>query len=764
MQRRLPVWLACLVLAGAAIAAHADSGGPLVTLHAPNGGESLPAGDVRTVSWSAEDTDGIAGVDLFYRDAGGAAWTMIARDLADTGSYDWFVPDTPTEAARVRVLVRDALGNPGEDVSDGDFTITARTGSTVATPLRDFHLPGSQPFDVPEFLPNENCDNCHTFESTAPGDSYLGTMMAHAGKDPIFHAALAVAEQDAASSGDFCLRCHTPMGWLAGRSNPTSGLALTDQDLESVSCHFCHLMVDPDHDASDPPVDEEVLALLDEVPPVPGLGMYVVDPQDRRRGPYDDSHTPHGRIPSAFHRGSELCGTCHDVSNPVFERISGAEYALGTLDAPAPDVTAGHLLPIERTYSEWRASAFPDGVYAPEFAGNRPDGTVSTCVDCHMVDVQAKGCFFPSSPVREDLALHEFAGGNTWMPPIMARLYPDDIAAERADSSAARAVRMLRRAAVLGTSVESEADSFRVSITVTNRTGHKLPTGYPEGRRMWLHVEAFDDAMQTVYESGSYDAATGVLSHDEDVVVYEAEPGISHRTAALTGLAPGPSFHFVLNDTLYGDNRIPPMGFENAAFDAFGGRPVEAGVAERYADGQSWDTSSYALPATAHTVVTTLYYQTTSKEYVEFLRDENTTNSAGQDLYDLWVANGRAAPVVMVTDTTYTDPDTPIDEEPGAGDPPTVAFPAVRVLHNPFGAHEPLSLRLDLAVAAEVTLAIFDVQGREMARVPYGSLGGGAHRLRWDGVTAGNVASPGVYFARVGVGDRTFVRRVVRVR
>ena len=32
---------------------------------------------------------------------------------------------------------------------------------------------------------------------------------------------------------------------------------------------------------------------------------------------------------------------------------------------------------------------------------------------------------------------------------------------------------------------------------------------------------------------------------------------------------------------------------------------------------------------------------------VEFLRDANTTNSAGQDLYDAWFASGKSAPVVM---------------------------------------------------------------------------------------------------------------------
>jgi hypothetical protein len=42
-----------------------------------------------------------------------------------------------------------------------------------------------------------------------------------------------------------------------------------------------------------------------------------------------------------------------------------------------------------------------------------------------------------------------------------------------------------------------------------------------------------------------------------------------------------------------------------------------------------------------------LYYQSTSKEFIEFLRDENTTDSTGQDLYDLWAANDKCPPVLM---------------------------------------------------------------------------------------------------------------------
>jgi hypothetical protein len=36
---------------------------------------------------------------------------------------------------------------------------------------------------------------------------------------------MAIANQDARSSGDLCIRCHSPFGWMEGRSNPTDGSA-----------------------------------------------------------------------------------------------------------------------------------------------------------------------------------------------------------------------------------------------------------------------------------------------------------------------------------------------------------------------------------------------------------------------------------------------------------------------------------------------------------------------------------------------------------
>ncbi len=734
---------------------------PTVTVTSPTGGENWVGGTAHAITWTATDDQGVTSVDIQYRDSDAGTWTPLARNAANSGSFTWFVHNTPSTQARVRVVARDNTGHLGSDSSHVAFTIARTPGGIAPTTLRDFQLPGTQPLGAGAFASQASCMSCHGGYNPAvePGRNARGTMMMQAARDPLFHACLAVAEQDAPSSGDLCLRCHAPMAWLAGKSQPTSGANVDALGREGVSCNFCHRMVDPIYKPGVSPAgDAALIAALQPAhrPTSYGTGQYVIDPTDVRRGPYADAAAPHGFLQSSFHTKSELCATCHDVSNPVFERVSGAKYAPGAFDTPPDSVTSTHLLPLERTYSEWKNSAFPAGVYAPEFAGNNPGGIVSQCQDCHMRRVTGQGCNDPGAPVRNDLPLHDMTGGNAWAGPVIAQLYPTEVDTSEVTAAANRARSTLQRAATLDVQVAAAGDSFRADVRVTNHTGHKLPTGYPEGRRMWIHVVARDGVGNVVYESGAYDAGSGVLN-EAGARVYEIQLGLSPGLGGALGVASGPSFHFTLNDTIYKDNRIPPQGFTNAAYAAFGGQPVDPTFpGTRYADGQNWDLASYALPAAARTVSATLYYQTTSKEYVEFLRDQNVTNTAGQTLHAVWSSSGKAAPVAMASDSVAFDV---LGSQSGA----TPRYLTLRPARNPFrGA---LEMVLSLPAYADVEMDVLDVAGRVVSRPERTRLAAGEHRLRWDGHDAsGRAAGPGVYWAIVRTGGQRLVRRVVRLQ
>jgi hypothetical protein len=617
-----------------------DTTPPDVTVIAPNGGETLIGNSGTTVQWNATDSSGISGINIYLSLDNGASQSVEALGLPNTGSYTWFPANRPSTQALIIVEAIDNAFNTGWDESNGVFTIESPPGGHVPTTLRDFDQPGSQPFEAGILNPPESCLVCHgNYDSAVePHFNWQGSMMAQASRDILFEALMAISNQDAPDSGDLCLRCHLPRGWLMGRSVPTDGSQMLSGDAIGVACDYCHRMVDPFFAPENPDEDGDILAALSLPASDFGNGMAVIDPTGARRGPFVDADSGHPVLVSPFHREAALCGTCHDVSNPAFEKDGSGNYVPNAFDTAASSFSAQVIGPIERTYSEWFYSEYntPGGVYAPQFGGNLD--YVATCQDCHMRDVTGEGCNL-SPPVRDDLPLHDQTGGSTWLPGLLSAMYPGEVDEAALQAGIARARYMLQNAAELG-AVKEGTD---LRVTITNNTGHKLPTGYPEGRRMWINVKFYDASMALISESGAYNTATGVLSHDPEVKIYETKPGLDEVTAPLVGVDPGPSFHFVLNNKIFKDNRIPPRGFTNASYASFGGAPV----GYSYANGQYWDETLYAIPIGAVSAEVTLYYQSTSKEFVEFLRDENNTNSKGQEAYDLWNNNGKCPPEIM---------------------------------------------------------------------------------------------------------------------
>ncbi len=528
----------------------------------------------------------------------------------------------------------------------------------VPTTLNDFFLPGSQPNQSGNFRPPSQCDNCHAGFglNIEQNFNWKGSMMAQAARDPLYFATVDIANQDAPNSGDLCIRCHSPVGWLSGRSTPTDGSALTGIDLDGVQCHYCHKSVMPspigvNPFASDPTYtsttygpDQTYIGTLTNIPPTTANGMFVVSNVDDRRGPIANANSPHSFLYSPFHLSSGMCGTCHDVSNPVFTKNASNQYIPNAFDAPAPSFDLRAMFPVERTFSEWSISDYntEGGVFQPEYGTD--NGYISTCQDCHMQRYDGQAC--AQGTTRQNLGVHDLTGGNTTVGRWVRALYPGDITAAQIDSGVVRARRMLQRAATLEIDAQVSSGAVLAYVTVTNQTAHKLPSGYPEGRRIWINLQAFNAQQQLIYESGAYAPSTGVLTHDSQLKVYEVHPGISPGLAGVVGQPAGPSFHFVLNDTIYTDNRIPPRGVTNAEL-----ANVQSPVVDyAYPDGQYWDVTSYELPIETDSIVATLYYQTTSKEYIEFLRDNNVTNDRGNIVFALWDSTGKAAPELMERD------------------------------------------------------------------------------------------------------------------
>ncbi len=542
------------------------------------------------------------------------------------------------------------------------------------------------------------CSFCHGgFAESSPYDLWNASMMGQASRDPVFWAAFSIAQQDADFIGDYCLRCHIGGAWTEGRllhPNPTDGSSILESEFSGVSCSVCHRMVDPEYSPGiDPPQDEAILGNI------PGSGHlwphnanWVLDRDDTRRGPLDLQadwliHNPpdpetgypggwpgfHDWAKSPFHSESRLCATCHDVSTPTYtlDEMTG-NYVPNTLNE-LPPVNKYHQFPEQRTFSEWSGSMFAlgDVDLGGRFGGSRGDA-VSSCQDCHMPgEPDAQNCGL-EPPVRPMIPRHEFSGANSWVLLAIDGLFGQNetgLVDGAAAASTARNEGMLRDASDMELSVIDD----ELNVRVINFTGHKLPTGYVEGRRMWVNVQFLAANGTVVAERGAYNLNTGDLV-TADTKVYEAENGLDATAAAYTGEPEGHAFRLALVNKIIKDNRIPPMGFSNAQFGMVQSGSVPANL---YADGEYWDDTLYTIPANAARARVRVYHQTSSKEYMEFLRDEDVTtfpidpdtqqrifpiailqeippiydspfaDTFGQLAYNLWVEHGRSKPVEM---------------------------------------------------------------------------------------------------------------------
>jgi hypothetical protein len=295
-------------------------------------------------------------------------------------------------------------------------------------------------------------------------------------------------------------------------------------------------------------------------------------------------------------------------------------------------------------------------------------------------------------------------GGNYWMPDAIQ--YLDSFGKLRLgggltvlqkdalNAGKTRAMTNLTRAGSLSVSGNT--------LRVVNLTGHKLISGYPEGRRMWLNIKWYDSGGVLLDEDGAYGplvvnidgAARPVRTilnlDDPNTKNYEAHHAMTQEWAnqllslgysptmplgydRLTGavtytlgqLAAQASgtyhetFHFVLNNMVVKDNRIPPYGMTYNEARTRNALPVPANQYGSPAPGgvyNYWDEFLMSPPSGASYATIDLLYQPTSWEYIQFLYLGNNRTNAfladeGVNLLDAWLSTGMAEPYKMASAT-----------------------------------------------------------------------------------------------------------------
>ncbi len=249
-----------------------------------------------------------------------------------------------------------------------------------------------------DYLDPESCALCHQ----EIYKQWIGSMHNNAVKDEYFFLEHLEAHEDTEGfTDDFCIACHSPIGFVSGETKPASGSRLSKIGKKGVQCDFCHT-VPSSHGIGNSQFD-----------PLPGINKY---------GPYKDSISPfHGSIFSEFITTAEFCGMCHDVNHPV------------------------NKLPIEATYTEWK-----NGPYAKEGI---------QCQDCHMtpgpgVNKPISGKAARQGPKRENVYTHYFVGGNTFF----SQLYGSPVHARKAEER-------LKYAASVRIFTKNSSNTFEVQVT-----------------------------------------------------------------------------------------------------------------------------------------------------------------------------------------------------------------------------------------------------------------------------------------------------------
>lgn len=362
-------------------------------------------------------------------------------------------------------------------------------------------------------------------------------------------------------AGDVCLRCHGPVGRLEAHSEPATpsfpflhgqfwgtefgelpahqptAFALESEgEIDGLTCDCCHRSN----------TNYKRASLFDGTALASANAGFFVDVTN----PFGTSGLPspiHG-----FQEKSAFCGTCHDATNPFVKTLTHVNGAL-------PDM----LHPMGRSYTEW---------YWSGYRGN------ANYQDCH-------------TPMA-------FQGAQTWMLyPGMDRLW-GNIDQPRVD--AGYGVNASRRPALLAASIRNReflgaraatldvvdtvspaVAGLPTTVKVTNLMGHKLPTGFAEARQMWIHIKAVDAGGAVVYEDGVL-TADGSLARTADTKVCEQE-----ILAEGYHFIDDNHFHFVLMNNIVKDNRIPPAGYNRAAYQRDGSFIIPGDARDSdYADGQ----------------------------------------------------------------------------------------------------------------------------------------------------------------------------------
>lgn len=370
-----------------------------------------------------------------------------------------------------------------------------------------------------DFTSPEECAECH------PGkyEEWSASMHSLAFKDPVYQGELNLAVQKAGHGiAKQCEGCHTPAAVVKGEIKGAGLKGLSSLALAGVSCDVCHSVKGHTHWQTpyhQPENGSLILSPGGDSGNEDGYVLTKYGPNEPDEWCGDEFHECRE---SKLHLSSELCASCHQVSN----------YRTHT--------------PLEETYREWK-----NGPYAVNNI---------QCQDCHMVDTETFRQVADElvKPERGDY-YHYFNGANFllyYLTKQAALKAGDEELAANAESKYQMAVERLKAAADLEIIPVYRNDMLvEIKVRVKNiRAGHNLTTSLTNIRQMWLEVTAKDKEGNIIMDTGTVDKEGRV---PEDIRMFNSHTQDKNLNFTIH---PWEAETFSKNDT------IPPKGYKDVHY------------------------------------------------------------------------------------------------------------------------------------------------------------------------------------------------------
>jgi hypothetical protein len=474
---------------------------------------------------------------------------------------------------------------------------------------------------------------------------------------------------------------------LTDRSNPDFKYGSLARD--GVSCGVCHHIVPRESPSYEPPLKDFLENSI--------TGKFTVGPPNRLYGPFRNQTISTWPMKNGlgirpehneYVKRSRLCGSCHTIRLPVLDSPIGGTFSIE-----------------QATYLEWLNSA-----YQNEFAPIT--STAKTCQDCHMpgsihnkdVDVDplkeriaviedstypAVYSRVPDEQIRvrkrnKGFARHTLLGLNAFLLEMFSQF--NDILGVRTNDYMSASTSGLPNA-ISNYIQQAQSQSAKIevcatrrdrnidaTVTVTNLTGHRLPSGVGFRRAFieFLVLQKTGDQEQVVWSSGRTNGLGVIVDGNGRILPSEFFTTVPGPTGGHQAFQPHYetidsqdqvqiyeelvrnaeskfTTNFVQRDKVAKDNRLLPLGWTSSGPDpSLSGEFLESTFPEgnarldpEYTNGSGTDQLTYRVnlptgidPSKCY-VKATLFYQSTPPYYLAMRFQAAPSAPATQRLYYL---------------------------------------------------------------------------------------------------------------------------------